>query len=271
MKVLYTTLKARLTFIRSSEGNYNWFFLPGGPGLGSESLRDLTALLNLPGTMWHLDLPGDGSNRTENDAASFSRWSEALVEAVKLLPNVILVGHSSGGMFALATPHLKKLLKGFVLIGSAPDAGWQKAFMEYIEKHPVSDPEKIQAAYAQDPSDENLKKFTLVSIPYFSMEKNTKKMIALLNELPVNAKVHAWSEQYFDSTYKAAWCPDNMPTLILAGEYDCITPLHLFSDCKEYHRDNVLMCSIKNAAHFPWIDNPKEVTQAFMKYIEMLS
>ena len=78
---LWTSLKARLQFICSLPGgNYNWIFIPGGPGLGSESLSDLSQLLKLPGTTWHLDLPGDGSNSTADDAESFSYWSAALIK-----------------------------------------------------------------------------------------------------------------------------------------------------------------------------------------------
>ena len=84
----------------------NWLFLPGGPGLGSETLLPLIHLLNLPGTSWCLDLPGDGSNATPDDSLYFAQWSEALVEAVGTLDNVILVAHSTGGMYALATARL---------------------------------------------------------------------------------------------------------------------------------------------------------------------
>lgn len=80
-KYLWTNLKARLQYIRTeSGGNYNWLFLPGGPGLGSESLTNLTQMLQLPGNIWHVDLPGDGSNLTTDDSQYFSHWPQALIE-----------------------------------------------------------------------------------------------------------------------------------------------------------------------------------------------
>lgn len=85
-KYLWTSLKTRLQFIKSTPGsNFNWLFLPGGPGLGSESLSSLTNKLKLPGTMWHVDLPGDGSNTTSHDKKYFSNWSLALLECVSTL------------------------------------------------------------------------------------------------------------------------------------------------------------------------------------------
>lgn len=86
---LWTKSRARLQLVRSSEGrNLQWLFLPGGPGLGSESLFPLLNILELPGSTWRLDLPGDGSNTTLNNKESFSHWSSALTEATKALENV---------------------------------------------------------------------------------------------------------------------------------------------------------------------------------------
>ncbi|HEY5260284.1 MAG TPA: alpha/beta hydrolase, partial [Rhabdochlamydiaceae bacterium] len=95
-KYLWTKLGSRLNRIRSSgKKKLNWIFLPGGPGLGSEAIAPLTSILKLPGKTWLLDLPGDGSNLR----GSFKNWKPALLEAVQALDNVILVGHSRGGMF----------------------------------------------------------------------------------------------------------------------------------------------------------------------------
>src|ERR1700733_4332531 len=95
-KYLWTKSKARLNLVKTQRGeNYNWLFLPGGPGLGSESLNGLAEILHLPGSVWHVDFPGDGSNTTTDDAEYFSHWSEALIEVTSALENVILVAHSS--------------------------------------------------------------------------------------------------------------------------------------------------------------------------------
>jgi pimeloyl-ACP methyl ester carboxylesterase len=110
---IWTKSNARLNRLRrDNHTKYNWLFLPGGPGLGSESLHNLTEMLSLPGTIWYLDLPGDGSNITEDDENSFSNWSNALIEATNELDNVILVAHSSGGILLLQHQNLKTILWG---------------------------------------------------------------------------------------------------------------------------------------------------------------
>ena len=213
---LWTQSKARLQFIRANSGEcYNWIFLPGGPRIGSESLNGLTQILSLPGAAWHLDLPGDGSNITSDDSYDFANWSKALLEAVSALKNVILVAHSTGGMYALATAALEKILTGLVLMDSAPDATWQQAFAEYVKKYPLAVVEQLQKLYEQSPSNETLKQATIASAPYFMTKHGLKKSIDLLESLPFNYKSHAWSAKYFDETYKAAWIPKKLPTLIL--------------------------------------------------------
>lgn len=268
---LWTQLKARLQFIKTSAGaDYHWLFLPGGPGLGSEYLTSLTQILQLPGTIWLVDFPGDGSNHTSDDERSFARWSEALLEVVATLENVILVAHSSGGMFTLATPGLEKFLTGLILMDSAPDASWQKFFAEYRQKHPVQKAEKLQAVYGENPCNETLKELTLACASYFSMPSNIAKTVNLFEKLPFNYKTFAWATQNFDDTYKAQWIPQNIPTLIFAGDQDHITPLNLFSQSADFQRDNIIIREIENAAHFPWLDNPDQVKLVFTEYCKWL-
>jgi len=268
---LWTALKSRLHLVNNQGGSAcHWVFLPGGPGLGSESLSKLTELLQLPGSLWHLDLPGDGSNITTNNAEHFSHWSEALVEAVQTFDKVILVAHSTGGMYALATPALEKLLTGLVLMDSAPDASWQPIFMEYVKQHPLAEVEKWQQIYSASPNNELLKKLTLASAPYLFTKAGLKNGIAMLKTLPVNYETCEWSAQYFDGTYKAKWIPKNIPTLILGGDEDHITPLRLFTQSKDFQRNNILIREIKNAGHYPWIDNPDDIHLVFKEYCQKL-
>lgn len=264
-------LKARLTLIKSNDRKpYNWLFLPGGPGLGSESLAGLTGALDLPGTMWHVDLPNDGSHVISNDNYYFEQWPAALVEAVKAFNNVILVAHSTGAMYALATPELKNLLKGIVIMSSAPNAQWQIDFSVYVEQNPLPDAQEWLKIYTEHPTNAHLKQLTLASIPYV-MGKGPAKDFSFFETLPYNAKACEWSARNFDSTYQAQWVPDTMPTLIIAGEYDRITPLRLFLDAQEFHYPKSMMRMIKNGGHFPWIDTIDGVRSVFLEYCDRLT
>ena len=264
---LWTQSGARLQQLRvAKEESYNWLFLPGGPGLGSESLTGLPEILDVPGALWLLDLPGDGSNTTDNNAAAFANWSDALVEAVNSLSNVILVAHSTGGMYALATPALKDILSGLVLMDSAPNANWQTYFSHYIQEHPLPQALEAQKAYNANPSNETLKQLTLACTSYFLSSQGLIKYFGLFASLPYNHQVCDWSAQHFDHIYKAQWVPDNMPALIFAGAQDHLTPLSLFRVTQEFHHENIVLREVDYAAHFPWLDNPAMVKQLFTEF-----
>lgn len=266
---LWTKCGARLKFMKSRQGAViNWLFLPGGPGLGSESLDNLIECLDLPGTMWNFDLPGDGSNKTKDNAESFKNWAEALVEAADAFDNVVLVGHSSGGMFALAQPFLEKKLIGLILIDSAPDNSWQVELSKMMDDKPIANFEEINKNYRENPTNAGLKELTLACAPYFFSQEGLESGIFLLASLPYNHKTFEWSEKHFDSTYKAQWIPQEIPTLILSGELDAMTPLELFDKREEFHRPNIIMEKVEGAGHFPWIENPRRVLAFFKKFLE---
>lgn len=269
-KLIWTRSKARLNlFSVNPAGNYNWLFLPGGPGLGSESLIELVNLLNLPGKSWLVDFPDDGSNVAIHGDKDFKNWQQALIEACQLFEKPYLFAHSSGGMFALATLQLENILGGLVLMDSAPNASWQSCFMEYLTHHSIPEVEMLGKQYEENPSNELLKQMTILSVPYFSILKNIPTMKKLLESLPYNYRSHDWAKKVFDPFYTAKWIP-TMPTLIFAGDQDYLTPLRLFIESKEFHRDNILIREIKDAAHFPWMDNPEGVKEVIFEYLNRL-
>ncbi|EKE08326.1 MAG: hypothetical protein ACD_17C00228G0001 [uncultured bacterium] len=269
--VLSTASGARLQLVlRSEEVDFNWLFLPGGPGLGSESLLPLLNILKLPGNFWLLDLPGDGSNTTSDNPASFSKWPIALIEAVSPFDQVVLVAHSTGGMYALSLPELEGLLEGLILLDSAPNSKWQASFAEVIRDFPVPGLEILLEKYEKTPNNQTLKEVTLASAPYLFTKKGQASGIKLLQSLPYNYETYQWSDKYFDRRYQAKWIPKTILTLILTGEKDLITPLKLFQQDRRFNRENIIFKSIEEAGHFPWIENPEEVAQEFAAYAKQL-
>jgi pimeloyl-ACP methyl ester carboxylesterase len=261
--MFFTPSKARLIKIRGSD-RPDWLFLPGGPGLGSEYLVGLIELLDMPGNYWRIDLPGDGSNRFPDNAKAFSAWPSALVEVVTHFKQPVLVGHSTGGMQALYLPELEKRLSGLILLNSAPKA--QNAFEEEVQRHPIAGWENLMLEYKNHPSDETLKAVTLAGVPYLFTPEGSSRGRKLLASLPFNYQTFEWSEKHFDPVYRARWIPAKIPTLIISGEVDKVTPLSLFLQEKSWARDNIHFKSIRKGGHFPWIENPEEVRSAFREY-----
>lgn len=197
---------------------------------------------------------------------SFSHWPEVLVEAAKSCDHVVLVAHSTGGMYALSLPELENHLEVLVLLDSAPSAKWQASFAEIIRGFPIPDLEILQERYAKHPNNQTLKEMTLASAPYLLTQRGQAAGIQLLTSLPYNYETSEWSEKHFDCTYQAKWISKTIPTLILSGEEDQVTPLKLFQNDNRFHRDNITIQSIKAAGYFPWIENPTEVAEAFSAF-----
>lgn len=264
---LWTKSGMRFIQVKSNAGEpLNWLFLPGGPGLGSEYLSEFTRHLSLPGTLWHIDFPGDGSNTFTVEDNLFHTWTEALIEAASTLTNTILVAHSTGGMLALSVPALEKYLVGLVLMSSAPDSSWQNQFSLKISKNIQTDVQHLQNKYKNKPSNSLLKAITIHSIPLLFTQTGLKKDLSWFRKLPYNHSSHRWCEENFDHSYSAKWTPNKIPTLILSGDQDQLTPLKLFMDRPELKRDNIEKIEIKNSGHFPWVDNLNDTCLALSKF-----
>ncbi|MFG2194538.1 alpha/beta fold hydrolase [Streptomyces sp. NPDC048639] len=261
----WTESGVRLRRAGSRPGRWNWLFLPGGPGLGSESVAGLAEAAGVPGTAWLVDLPGDGSNRdvSEVPAEPYARWPGVLVEAARALDDVVMVGHSTGGMYLLSVPELEPHLAGLVLVSSAPHAGWLPAFAEYAARHPIPGIDEATRQYEREPGDPNLRRLALASAPWNFTAPFVPEGRALLSRCSYNHAAVAWSGEHFDDEYRARWAPASLPVLIVSGAEDRIVDQSLWQDEPAFTTSNILRRRIGSAGHFPWVENPAAVRAAF--------
>lgn len=261
--LLFTPSGVRLRRHSAQPGSLNWLFLPGGPGIGSESLEELASAIDVPGTLWLVDLPGDGSNRTPPGAPTdpFSCWPQAVVEAAQALPHVVFAGHSTGGMYLLATPELEAHIEALILLDTAPDASWHPRFVAMTARHPLPDVDAATAIYERDPRDENIAAVAVASAAWNFTPAGIDAGRELLARMPYNSAAVAWSDAHFDHVYAAAWWPGTLPVLVLAGADDRIVSQHGWQD-DSFHTPNALFTTIAGGGHFPWIENPDAVRDA---------
>ncbi|MFE8596316.1 alpha/beta fold hydrolase [Archangium violaceum] len=268
---LFTSSGVRLRRRTQRPGALNWLFLPGGPGIGSESLHELADALDVPGTLWMVDLPGDGSNHSAPGASEppFERWPDVLLEAAQLLPNAVYVGHSTGGMYLLSVPALERHLAGLVLISSAPDASWKPRFIEMTQRHPLPQVEAATKRYEASRSARTLADVTVASAEWNFSPEAVETGRRLLARMPYNADAVDWSDRHFDDVYAARWWPKELPTLLISGSDDRIVWQGLW-DRPEFEGANVLRRRIEGGAHFPWVEQPEAVSAAFSDLVALL-
>lgn len=261
---LFTRSGVRLRRHSRRAGDLYWLLLPGGPGIGSESLHELLDCLSVAGSIWLVDLPGVGSNRMPPGAADplFSDWPHIVVEAAAMLPNVVFAGHSTGGMYLLATPGLQGRLVGLALLDTAPDASWHPRFLEMTQRHPLPAADAAAAIFAADKLDVNIAATAVASAEWNFAVAGLAAGRELLSRMPYNNAAIEWSEAHFDHVYEAAWWAQTLPVLVMAGADNRIVSQHGW-DQLSFRTPNVVFRSIPGGGHFPWIENPSMVSAAF--------
>lgn len=267
--LFFTPSGVRLRRASHRPGPLNWLLLPGGPGIGSESLRELAEAMGAPGDIWMVDLPGDGSNRDApgGGADPFAAWPGVAVEAAQALPNAVFVGHSTGGMYLLATPQLERHVVGLALLDTAPDCSWHARYVAMTQGDPLPQVELAMAVYEADRRDENIAAVAVASAPWNFSAAGLDAGRELLARMPYNSAAVDWSDAHFDHSYRAAWWPGALPTLILAGADDRIVWQGGW-DAPRFNTPNVIRTTIDGAGHFPWIENPGAVGEAFAPLAE---
>ena len=269
---LWTKQSARFELINSRPGNnLNWVFLPGGPGLGSEYLREFSLSLKLPGSTWLLDMPGDGSNQSAGKSLDYSQWPQDLAKAVSSLDNVVLVAHSYGGMLALSSPELLNHLSGLILIDTAPNNQWMHSSAGSCSNCDIPKTNPTMTNYDKNPSDLGLKQVALSMGPLFFSPDQIKEGTRLLENLPYNHLPYDWVNKHFNPSYQAKWIPQTIPTLIISGTADILTPISLFQQDKRFNRPNIKTILIPHAGHFSWINHQSEFKTIFNDFAGKVS
>jgi len=267
---LYTNLGTKLTLVKQNQGKFNWLFIPGGPGFGSEYFYLLTSHLTIPGNIWHVDFPGNGTNKIPTDHYDFNHWYQCLIEATKMFDNVILVGHSFAGALILSVPEVEQHIRGLVLINTVigPLQEWQEAIARKINGMNLPSFDIGKNGYLQNRTNENLKKMLKAATPHFFTPENVVEGSGFLEDIPLSHQPFDWAFAEFVPNYIEKWVPTNIPTLVIGSEKDYRTPFELFKNDNRFHRDNIKLLEIKGAGHIPWVENPKDIISAFKHYVE---
>jgi len=266
--------KTRYRLVQSNTGSYNWLFVPGGAGADSSYFLPMLEVLKLPGKVWLIDFPDNGSNaQNTNNLESteinrvFETWSDCLLSCVKKFENPVYVGHSFGGMFPLLFPELENLLKGLILIGASPVIDNNESEKMAKERNIVITSDAGQN-FRKNPCDTTFKEALIARSPCHFPPVSLQAGQELFRTLPFNFKAMLWwVKKATDENYKASWVPAKVTVLILGGSEDCINPIVLFERDARFKRDNIELKIIQGSGHFPWLENREFIKKSFEQYI----
>ena len=265
MKELWTQSGTRLRLIRSNPGeNLNWIFLPGGPGFDSSYFLSFTTDLPMAGNIWHCDLPGNGSNAVSGEY-DFNQWPQALVDAVKSLPNVVLVGHSAGAIISLLCPELETELTGLVLLNGATKP-WNQTIKLMAHELQLPSLDKHKFLYESEQSDAAFKRFSLAACDYFFTPEDAAKGREILKRTTMAYAPFDWAVNQLFVNFQIKWLPREIPTLFISADKDYITPYSIIKNDERLQQKNITRVCIENASHFPWIQQKQALIDCLMEF-----
>lgn len=246
--------------------------MPGGPGIDAAYYQTLIEGIEFPGTVWFLDFPGNGTH-TVGIAPDydFDNWFDLFLPCIAQFENPVFVGHSFSGMFPLLFPELEHCLKGMVIVSGSPCL-WLDEAQAYAKMHGLPDISSHVKKFIEEPSDQTLKNFLEGALPYFFPPQNLKKGREFLAHIYWRFQPGVWwQRKAIEIEYHAKWIPQEVPTLLICGLSDGITPAALFEKDKRFRRPNIELCYIEEAGHFPWVDKPEIVKNKLREFINKVA
>jgi hypothetical protein len=260
---ILTKNSVRLTLLRKAKLEApNLVLIPGGPGMGSGYFRTLAARLEGPHGLYLVDLPGNGSNPLP-DSLSLDHWPTYLEDIFDHLSNVILLGHSFGGMMLLMNPKLDKKAQKFILLSTLPKSIFGKEKSSYWEDPEVDS--KI-LAFKKDPSDKKLQDLIVDLAPLYFPPSALKQGTVMLGEDTYSHRAYLYLQKAMLAPYEAQYIPQ-IPTLILSGLEDIVTPLRYFQEDVRFRKPFISIKGIEGANHFPWIEKLEDTAHAISSFI----
>lgn len=145
-------------------------------------------------------------------------------------------------------------------------------FSKYARDHNLPSLADATAQLINNPTHDALKELYLLEASYFFSPQNRSKGIEQIVEkldfcIPTE---HWWYTEGAKVYSEIKWVPEKMPTLIVGGSDDLITPLGVFEQDLRFVRDNITIVNIPNAGHFPWVEQPDLVDEVLTAFVKKL-
>jgi len=269
---LYDQNNIRCNLVKTKgEKGINWLFVPGGAGIDSRYLHGLIKHLDLPGNIWLIDLPGNGDHMLNVDPHyNYDLWFDIFKDFVMRFDNPVIVGHSFGGMLGLLIPELEDKLVGFVALNSSPSL-WMEVAAQAAKEVNKPDLTAEMGEFVQNPCQATFDTALKACFPYYFADTHMQQGTELFIGLPFPYKAAVWCQQkLIGMNYSAQWFPKTMPMLIISGTEDYICHYSLFKNDARFQRANITHSLIDGAGHFPWLEKPKQVAQAFEDFVKYI-
>ena len=153
---------------------------------------------------------------------------------------------------------------------TAIDHHWRDGILERARAQGIENDDEYWKIRKATHDNASLKRAALAGWYYYMSAGVKEQALALLSPLPFNYKSFIWAQEQFHPTFEAQWIPETIPTLILSGSEDMLTPIDFFKNDTRFHRDNIQLSEIPGGSHYPWMEEPEAVKRIFKKFCDQL-
>lgn len=249
--------------------------LHGGPGLDGTKLRHDLAPLAEVAQIVVPDQRGHGrSGRSSPNAWNLSTWSEDVKNLCGVLgiEHPVVLGNSFGGFvaqqYAAAYPEHPA---GLILVSTAPRFSSLEELVARFREVGGEEAADVVRRNWEEPTEENEAEWERVISP-----------LAARRADPVHEKLEAMRIRTLEVNFhfmrraktmdlRAGLRAVRCPTLVVIGEHDPLTPLHLAREIVEAIPNGLARLQvIADASHAVFTDNPSDVYQSIRDFMSGL-
>ena len=249
----------------NSKSNINLVFIPGGPGLSSVSFNQLMPL-NKNFSLFYFDPMGTTTELKQ--IPNYGNLLEELKNAIKNLDNVVLCGHSFGGIQAIdiLSENLNNIMK-LIVIGSPVSESAVAALRENFKIGIAKRHNIISDKLANRPTDEIYKEWFYIYRDFYFNPKRSDELISIITEDTVCVK--NYSEAIAESFQKSAKLNEvkniNIPKLFIAGNLDRVMPVE--SAKHDANKGGFKLKIVEDAGHFVHYECPKSTIRIINEFL----
>ncbi|WP_077328729.1 alpha/beta fold hydrolase [Virgibacillus siamensis] len=251
------------------------FVLHGGPGGTHVNFKPYLDALTEEMQLVYIDNRGSGFSGTAPESTYTIEYNVEDIEELRKylgLEKILLLGHSYGGMTAMQYAiKYQSNLAGMILVASSPSSRFLEKAKDYVAKHGTKEQQEMAEVLWEGnfESSEQLAKYFEVTAPLYSRSFSE-------NPEPrpkTNNSYKAINQGFggFMRTYNLIEdLPDiHVPSLVLAGKHDWITPVEENETIAEKLPNSKLVI-FKNSSHRIQRDETVEFNRTIVEFVRGL-
>ena len=250
--------------------------LHGGPGADHSGYRPWLSPLAEFLQLIYVDHRGTGrSAEVPLETCTIEKFADDIEELRRYLgiKTWIVVGHSFGGMWALTyAVHYPSSLSHLILIDTAPSYDFLKEAQEHAERWGTTDQKRVwkEVFEGKISTKEEYLKWYEIMLPLYFRKYNSKIGRAMLSRMRSSEKVsqYMWKNVMPNYDIRPRLNEITIPTLILAGKYDWITPVSQ-SKLLASNIRNPELVTFRNSGHHPFIEEQRLFIKTVLDFLEL--